>query len=336
MAARKTFEAFETEAHAIHDNRYDYSLAKLEYKGTRQKITIMCPSHGEFTKAVNSHLRGYGCNKCSGSTKSLDSFYTEALRVHGSTFDYSKVKENFVNWTTKVPIMCRKHGAFYSTLSHHIRGYGCKKCSDDGQKRNLNDVLKEAKKIHGNTCSFKNAIYVNSYTPLIATCSIHGDFEMTPHALLKGRGCQECGGTKKLTHEEYIKRATDLHGNKYDYKDTKYVSMAHKVTVFCNTCKKYFDQRASTHINTQGCKGCSDHNFGWYNKAKLYIILTDNFVGYGISTSFWLRMSVHMRKLKGENIVAVYILNFNTGKEAYDVETSIKRKFKKISHRYWH
>ena len=41
-----------------------YDLSKTIYKGKREKITIICPEHGEFTCLPLNFLNGVGCIKC--------------------------------------------------------------------------------------------------------------------------------------------------------------------------------------------------------------------------------------------------------------------------------
>lgn len=48
-------------------------------------------------------------------------------KVHDDLYDYSLV--NYINNTTKVNIICRKHGIFSQTPHHHKRGGGCPKCT---------------------------------------------------------------------------------------------------------------------------------------------------------------------------------------------------------------
>lgn len=53
-------------AHRIFDNYYDYS--KTEYVNARTKVTIICPTHGEFSKSPNDHINGHqGCRQCNHS-----------------------------------------------------------------------------------------------------------------------------------------------------------------------------------------------------------------------------------------------------------------------------
>ena len=45
--------------------------------------------------------------------KNISDFIKDAINVHGSKYDYSKV--NYTNNHTKVTITCRKHGYFEQT-----------------------------------------------------------------------------------------------------------------------------------------------------------------------------------------------------------------------------
>ena len=47
---------------STHKYKYDYSL--VEYKSTRDLVTIVCPLHGEFKQTPNNHQRGQGCPSC--------------------------------------------------------------------------------------------------------------------------------------------------------------------------------------------------------------------------------------------------------------------------------
>lgn len=118
-------------ANKIHNNKYNYSLAK--YKNTYTKIIIVCPEHGQFEQTPEHHLVGYGCSKCSGEKlsklfrKPLEIFIDEAKLIHKSKYDYSEFV--YVNDRTKGVIICPKHGEFSQAPTHHLRGRGCPKCS---------------------------------------------------------------------------------------------------------------------------------------------------------------------------------------------------------------
>lgn len=61
-AKTKSTEEFIAKAKSIHGNKYDYS--KTEYIKASEKVTIICPEHGEFIQQAEAHLQGQGCPKC--------------------------------------------------------------------------------------------------------------------------------------------------------------------------------------------------------------------------------------------------------------------------------
>ena len=56
---------FIIKAKKIHGDKYDYSLS--EYIGSKIKLKIICPIHGEFEQIPNHHLSGAGCPICNES-----------------------------------------------------------------------------------------------------------------------------------------------------------------------------------------------------------------------------------------------------------------------------
>lgn len=57
-----TVADFIQKATSIHGNKYLYT--KVEYTTSHKKVTITCPTHGDFTQTPNSHLNGNGCKQC--------------------------------------------------------------------------------------------------------------------------------------------------------------------------------------------------------------------------------------------------------------------------------
>lgn len=60
-------DEFISRSTALHNNKYDYS--KSIYLGCYDKVSIICPEHGEFSQAGFLHLQGSGCPVC-GNNKS--------------------------------------------------------------------------------------------------------------------------------------------------------------------------------------------------------------------------------------------------------------------------
>ena len=62
---------------------------------------------------------------------------------------------------------------------------------------------------------------------------------------------------KRLTTEEFIKQAKDVHGDKYLYDAVEYKNIRSEVKIFCKACSKYFMQIAGKHIHSKhGCPAC--------------------------------------------------------------------------------
>lgn len=113
---------------------------------------------------------------------------------------------------------------------------------------------------HGDKYSYKKVCYEKNNKKVIITCQIHGDFEQTPLNHLTGRGCHSCGlassrNNRTLTTEKFIKRAKDIHGEKYGYEKVEYKSTFDNITI---ECKEHggFHQRPVNHIKGSGCPKC--------------------------------------------------------------------------------
>lgn len=63
----KTTEEFAQQSELVHGKRYQYH--KTEYRLSHAKVTITCPTHGDFYQTPNDHLSGYGCANCAMARK---------------------------------------------------------------------------------------------------------------------------------------------------------------------------------------------------------------------------------------------------------------------------
>ena len=83
---------------------------------------------------------------------------------------------------------------------------------------------------------------------------------------LSGNGCNQCsslenGKKQTFTNFEFIERAKEMHGNKYDYSLVDYKNAHSKVRIIC---KKHgiFEQLAYRHLDGSGCPSCSNISNG--------------------------------------------------------------------------
>lgn len=249
---RKTLSQFIEESRNAHGDKYDYS--KVNYIGNKNKVCIICPEHGEFWQAPIKHINGSGCPRCirPNTNLTLEEFIHKAQKAHGDKYDYSKVV--YKDARTKVCIVCPIHGEFLQTPGKHLSGQGCPKCGGR-YPCNTEEFIKRARKVHGDKYNYSKVEYVNYETKVCIICPEHGEFWQTPDGHLHGAGCQICSGTHKSNTVEFIKKAMEIHGNRYDYSKVNYVNNSSKV---CIICKKHgeFWQTPANHLNGKGCQKC--------------------------------------------------------------------------------
>ena len=74
----------------VHGDKYDYSL--VDYVNRHTTVGIICSEHGVFNQTPGNHLKGQDCPSCKGRTPyDTEKFVKEALAIHGSALDFSKV-----------------------------------------------------------------------------------------------------------------------------------------------------------------------------------------------------------------------------------------------------
>jgi len=258
MPKKKTKEEFIKDARKVHGGKYDYS--KVEYVNNHTKVCIICPKHGEFWQRPSEHNRGVGCSKCSGKhVPTTEEWIASARKVHGDKYDYSKV--NYVNNKTNVCIICPEHGEFLQNPKNHLKGNGCPKCANEatGERRRLSksEFIKKSREVHGDKYDYSKVEYIDNKTKVCIICPEHGEFWQRPHDHLNGRGCRTCEIEKRtLTKEEFIKKAKELHGDKYDYSKVTYVGAHTKIRIICHEHGEFW-QRPNDHTKGAGCPKCN-------------------------------------------------------------------------------
>ena len=247
-----TTEEWVASARKVHGDKYDYS--KVDYVKNNIKVCIICPKHGEFWQTPNNHLSGYGCSKCSGLyVPTTEEWIASARKKHGDKYDYSKVE--YVNSKTKVCIICHEHGEFWQVPNSHLQGCGCQKCGGCYVPR-TEEWIASARKTHGDKYDYSKVDYVNNATKVCIICPEHGEFWQIPGDHIRGIGCSKCGGTSALTKEEFIKKAHEVHSEKYDYYKVHYVNNRTKVCIKCPEHGEFW-QTPKSHLKGRGCQTCN-------------------------------------------------------------------------------
>jgi hypothetical protein len=137
-AIASNMEEFITKSKQFHGDKYDYD--KVVYRNCDTKVTITCRTHGDFKQKPVGHLKSRGCPVCESEYR-RNSFMTNAVKIHGKIYDYSKV--DYINSDKRVIITCTKHGDFKQVPSCHLRGSGCPKCNSSKGETAIRTWLEE-------------------------------------------------------------------------------------------------------------------------------------------------------------------------------------------------
>lgn len=234
---------------------------------SRQKVKIICVEHGLFEQTPNSHLNGTGCSKCgrlrtiSSNIINREEFLSRAVAIHGDRYDYSIIK--YKRGGIHVDIICSKHGVFKQKPNKHMRGQGCPKCAHEMEHYNqltTDEFINKAKKIHGEKYNYSEIDYVKSNIKVKIGCLEHGLFEQLPNNHLRGMVCIKCAlkinaDKRRSNTREFIKKASIVHKNKYDYSMIEYKGCFEKVKIVCPLHGIYLQTPAS-HLYGKGCPLC--------------------------------------------------------------------------------
>lgn len=217
----------------VHKGRYGYSEAV--YSKMRERVRIMCYTHGIFEQTPEIHLKGSGCPECVGKKKNLtlNSFKEIANFVHENKYDYSKTKIS-----------------------------GCRKYSNS-KKRTKDEYLSEVNVTHKGKYDYSKVVYNGLQNGIIIICPEHGEFIQNAKVHLQGHGCPKCGiqnrnSERRLTTSEFIKRSEDYWGeNRFDYTETCYINARTKVKIRCKKHNVTFLQKPNEHyLGHNPCKEC--------------------------------------------------------------------------------
>lgn len=278
MGKKITTGEFIERAKKVHGDKYDYS--KVSYLNNSTNVTIICPKHGEFQQAPSNHLQHRGCIKCGiekrakKKTKTTEQFIKESEQIHGNRYDYSHVK--YTGKEKEVKIICSKHGEFIQKANIHLMGSGCPQCGlkTISQKKRLtkNEFIERSRKAHGTKYDYSLVDYQGIENKVEIICPKHGAFKQTPNTHIHGGGCPACVGLERYGTGEFIRRASEVHNNKYDYSKTEYISAKKKVIIICPEHGE-FTQAPHHHIKGIGCPRCKADIL-----SALHVKTTEDFI----------------------------------------------------------
>lgn len=131
------------------------------------------------------------------------------------------------------------------------------------KKLTTEEFIEKAKKIHGNKYDYSEVEYVNSHTKVKIYCKkCKNYFFINPnHHISSKTGCKKCAIEEqhlkqRLSKDEIIKRAKEIHGNKYEILEISFLPKNNKIKLLCKQCNRVFWQQIKSHLRGNGCKYC--------------------------------------------------------------------------------
>ena len=137
------------------------------------------------------------------------------------------------------------------------------------KKRTTEEWIQKAREIHGDKYDYSKVVYTDSTEKVCIICPKHGEFWQIANNHLRGATCLKCKYEKIAEQqrgdiEKFIKKAREIHGNKYDYSKSIYgKNNKEKIIITC-PIHGDFKQSPHDHLSGYGCRQCGIEN----NKKK--------------------------------------------------------------------
>ena len=127
---------------------------------------------------------------------------------------------------------------------------------------NSSTFITKAKQTHGDLFDYSRIEYVNTETPIIINCKIHGYFSIKPKHHLTGTGCPKCGAllaTYKrniATRERGFKNIQMSAGSNLLSSYDDYLNIYSVLLFKCDSCEIKFYKSAQLYKKTDNNKKC--------------------------------------------------------------------------------
>jgi hypothetical protein len=267
---RKTLEQFKQDVITKYGDRW--VLDKVDYKGNKIKVEMVCKDHGSFWIIPNNLLSGHGCPKCSYELKSMtpaktnEDFKQDIIKVHGNKFLLDRI--NYKSCNEKIEIGCQHHGYWFSRPLYILRGNGCKKCAiEETAKKRLKTTegfKQEVISNFGDKWLLDRVDYKGVLKKIKVGCKTHGYFTIRPTDLLHGSGCPKCAGKNKTT-KEFNQEVISNFGDKWILDKVNYKSARSKIKVGCKI-HGYWEVAPNNLLYGRGCPKCAGDNLSQTNE----------------------------------------------------------------------
>lgn len=173
-------------------------------------------------------------------------------------FPFIEMIEEYKGANEKIVLRCNNCGHEWKAVPRSVAmsKCGCPKCgvAEDKRQKSLKLFMSRIDLKLWDIIEFKNS------SDITLKCKKCGNIRHTNANNIYKYGCKICssraeGEKRKLGVEEFIKKAKEVHGNKYDYSKVNYINYNTPVTIICPIHGE-FQQSPSKHISGHNCPKC--------------------------------------------------------------------------------
>ena len=124
------------------------------------------------------------------------------------------------------------------------------------------EFRKRVREKYGDRYSLKKMEFVDMKTKITIVCKEHGEFRQRPSRFTSGKENGECGKCKSNNKkqnllEQFLMKANEIHGNRYNYSKVEYIDCKTNIKIICSEHGEFI-QRPDTHINKKAdCPSCA-------------------------------------------------------------------------------
>lgn len=231
----------------VHNNHPHIKVLD-KYTNSKLSLNCYCNIHNiKFISLAKTLMNGvFACPLCQreGSInrqqKPNDIFLKE-LQDRGLQIE---PLEEYKGANTKIKVKCLKCGHIREVTPSNLltHGEGCPGCLN--RITCLEDMIKEANRIHNNKYDYSKSIYTGRHNKTTIICPIHGEFEQEIGSHLSGCGCPKCNSSKgELKIAEILDRLNILYIPQFKVKNKEYFPNHKQLEIdfqFVYNNKEYF------------------------------------------------------------------------------------------------
>lgn len=181
-----------------------------------------------------------------------EEFISRSKEVWGDRWDYSQTEYTTAN--SKLILTCRAHGNFSQKASANLSGnVGCPGCRTNFGS--TSKFISKAEGVWGNRWDYSKVAYTSNSSKVEIICRDHGPFHQSPQEHLVSVGCSQCHG-RHIGTDEFISKALEIWGDRWDYSESIYVNNSTKVKIRCPEHGPFY-QTPAGHYKGNGCPKCN-------------------------------------------------------------------------------